>query len=192
MLKKILTALSVIATIIIAQAQAYDSDDQNVSLSELASLMKENFRELFTRLDRLESKVNGIIAKENNCQLEKPIVPGEGRELQKKDSPDGFNKSQIFVVTSDSGVTSAGAVTTYSLGTAEVNKIVNSNETLLAIAHDSIHDKLFWSDHDGRIYRGNKNGTEVATVLDSYQCKPTLNQESENQIRNSDFHSCLV
>ena len=73
------------------------------SVVEMTSFMKENFRELFQRLDRLESKVNRIVGKES-CESGQT---GSGRAIQIEDdnlagtgggpvdSKSGYNETRL-------------------------------------------------------------------------------------------------
>ena len=83
-----LIALLFTAAMIAAQVSANGQDDGK-SLSEIASFMKENFRELFQRLDRLESKVSRMVGNEH-C---KPGEVGLRGGILDEDSPDGFNET---------------------------------------------------------------------------------------------------
>ena len=83
----LLVTIVPVVAIITGEASANGHEDGN-SITEMASFMKENFRELFQRLDRLESKVSKIIGKENCPPAE---MWSGGGEIQDKDSPDTFN-----------------------------------------------------------------------------------------------------
>ena len=105
-------ALLVTAAIIVVQASANCHEDGN-SMAEMASLMKENFRDLFKRLHRLESKMNRITGKET-CQLGET---GSGGEILNEDSLDGFHE--------ESGtVTTPGSIEShFETSTKEVNRL---------------------------------------------------------------------
>ena len=68
-------------------------------------------------------------------------------------------------------VTFKAGVSTFLLQSKQVTKIVNSSENLLGITHDSIRDKIYWSNLDNQISRANRDGTELETVLDTSTCK---------------------
>ena len=84
-----LTALLFTAATINVHVSADGREDGN-SLFDIASFMKENFPELFQRLDSLESKVNRLVGKEN-CN---PGDVGSRRGTLDHDTPNVFNETR--------------------------------------------------------------------------------------------------
>ena len=68
-------------------------------------------------------------------------------------------------------MTYQAGLSTFSVNTKQVKKIVNSNENLIGITYDSIRDKIYWSNGAKQIYRANRDGTELVTVLGASACK---------------------
>ena len=59
---------------------------------------------------------------------------------------------------------------TFSLDSAEAKMVVSSNKYVSGVALDWVRGKIYWSSFN-IFFRANKDGTEVATVLNTRQCK---------------------
>ena len=52
-----------------------------------------------------------------------------------------------------------------------MSTVITTTEALRGIAFDPTQKKLYWSSTNGKIYRGNLNGSDIETVLSSSECK---------------------
>ena len=78
--------------------------------------------------------------------------------------------------------TSAGGLKAYSLVTSQVKTIGSLGNFAYGVAYDPNGDKIYWSDNlvawtygwdtaKYAIFRANRDGTELETVLDTKECK---------------------
>ena len=58
----------------------------------------------------------------------------------------------------------------YSLGTDVVETVADSSEGIDGVAFDWVRNKIYWSSGH-KVFRADKNGTEVETVLGTRKCK---------------------
>ena len=61
----------------------------------------------------------------------------------------------------------------FSLDTAVVETVANSSDDIDGVAFDWLRDKIYWSSMY-KVFRVNRNGTAVETVLDTQKCKCNL------------------
>lgn len=63
----------------------------------------------------------------------------------------------------------------YSVESSEVSTVVlRARENVLGVIHHAMQDKIYWSgssESEGKIYRGNKDGSQMETLLTSAECK---------------------
>ena len=61
----------------------------------------------------------------------------------------------------------------YSLDAGDVKTVADSSEGIYGVAFDWLRDKVYWNSLN-KVFRANRNGTGVETILDTPQCKSKL------------------
>ena len=66
--------------------------------------------------------------------------------------------------------TNGGGLQAYSMETSEVKNVLSNSAYVVGVTYDPSQNKLYWSTLYS-IYRANRDGTEMETILSTFQCK---------------------